>query len=147
MCLVTQSCPTPCDLMDHSLPGSSVHGIFPGKNTGAGCHFLKHHKRKFLSGQHHHPPSKVGEDKGNPGRGCHQSLQVMRDPQGQEAKHKKSSAVTWVVLDPWWQLFPPSPVRTGQRLARCSPNPFPLLLEDTVLIFSTLPCISEQSCD
>ena len=40
MCLVTQSCPTPCDLMDHSLPGSSVHGIFPGKNTGAGCHFL-----------------------------------------------------------------------------------------------------------
>ena len=20
--------------------GSSVHGIFPGKNTGAGCHFL-----------------------------------------------------------------------------------------------------------
>ena len=22
------------------LPGSSVHGIFPGKNTGVGCHFL-----------------------------------------------------------------------------------------------------------
>ena len=22
-----QSCPTLCDLMDHSLPGSSVHGI------------------------------------------------------------------------------------------------------------------------
>ena len=29
MSLVTQSCPTLCDLMDHSLPlGSSVHGIF-----------------------------------------------------------------------------------------------------------------------
>ena len=26
--------------MDCSLPGSSVHGIFPGKNTGASCHFL-----------------------------------------------------------------------------------------------------------
>ena len=26
--------------MDCSLPGSSVHGIFPGKNTGVGCHFL-----------------------------------------------------------------------------------------------------------
>ena len=26
--------------MDYSLPDSSVHGIFPGKNTGVGCHFL-----------------------------------------------------------------------------------------------------------
>ena len=29
-----------CDPMDCSLPRSSVHGIFPGKNTGVGCHFL-----------------------------------------------------------------------------------------------------------
>ena len=28
------------DPMDCSLPGSSVLGIFPGKNTGVGCHFL-----------------------------------------------------------------------------------------------------------
>ena len=28
------------DLMDSTPPGSSVHGIFPGKNTGAGCHCL-----------------------------------------------------------------------------------------------------------
>ena len=26
--------------MECSLPGSSVHGISPGKNTGVGCHFL-----------------------------------------------------------------------------------------------------------
>ena len=26
-----QSCPTLCDLMDCSLPGSSVHGIFQAK--------------------------------------------------------------------------------------------------------------------
>ena len=26
--------------MDYSLPGSSVHGDSPGKNTGVGCHFL-----------------------------------------------------------------------------------------------------------
>ena len=26
--------------MDCSPPGSSVHGNFPGKNTGVGCHFL-----------------------------------------------------------------------------------------------------------
>ena len=34
LCLVTQSYPTLCDPMDCSSPGSSVHGDFPGKNTG-----------------------------------------------------------------------------------------------------------------
>ena len=34
---VTQSCPTLQDPMDYSLPGSSVHGIFPGKSAGVGC--------------------------------------------------------------------------------------------------------------
>ena len=38
--LVTQSCLTLCDPMDCSLPGSSVHGDSPGKNTGVGCHAL-----------------------------------------------------------------------------------------------------------
>ena len=33
-----QSCLTLCSPMDGSPPGSSVHGILPGKNTGAGCH-------------------------------------------------------------------------------------------------------------
>ena len=28
VCLVAQSCPTLCEPMDYSLPGSSVHGIF-----------------------------------------------------------------------------------------------------------------------
>ena len=37
---VTQSCPTLCDPTDCSLPGFSIHGIFQGKNTGVGCHFL-----------------------------------------------------------------------------------------------------------
>ena len=40
MCLVAQSCPTLCDLMDCSLSGSSVHWDSPGKNTGVGCHAL-----------------------------------------------------------------------------------------------------------
>ena len=39
-CLGTRSCPTLCDPMDCSPPGSSVHGDPPGKNTGVGCHFL-----------------------------------------------------------------------------------------------------------
>ena len=40
MCLVAQSCPALCDPMECSLPGSSVHGDSPGKNTGVGCHAL-----------------------------------------------------------------------------------------------------------
>ena len=58
-----QSCPTLCDPMDYSLPGSSVHGIFPGKNMGVDCYFLlqgivltqgsnphlQHHRREFFT--------------------------------------------------------------------------------------------------
>ena len=40
LCLVTQSCPTLCNPMDHGLPGSSVYGDSPVKNTGVGCHAL-----------------------------------------------------------------------------------------------------------
>ena len=40
MCLVIQSCPTLCDPVDCSPPGSSAHGDSPGKNTGVGCHTL-----------------------------------------------------------------------------------------------------------
>ena len=38
--LVTQSCPTCCDPLDHSPPGSSVQGDSPHKNTGVGGHAL-----------------------------------------------------------------------------------------------------------
>ena len=34
-----QSCPTLCDPIDSSPPGSPVPDS-PGKNTGVGCHFL-----------------------------------------------------------------------------------------------------------
>ena len=44
-CMHTYACvqlrPTLCDPMDHSPPGSSVHGIF--QNTTVGCHFLLQH--------------------------------------------------------------------------------------------------------
>ena len=40
VCLVTQSCPTLCNPIDCSRPGSSFHGDSPGKNTGMGCHVL-----------------------------------------------------------------------------------------------------------
>ena len=40
LCLVAQSCPTLCDCVDCSPPGSSVHEGSSGKNTGVGCHAL-----------------------------------------------------------------------------------------------------------
>ena len=43
----SQLCPTLCDPMDCSPPGSSVHGDSPGKNTEVGYHvFLQ---RIFLT--------------------------------------------------------------------------------------------------
>ena len=39
-CSVASVMSNSLDPMDYSLPGSSVHGDSPGKNTGVGCHFL-----------------------------------------------------------------------------------------------------------
>ena len=39
-CVLAQLCLTLCDPTDCSPPGSSVHGIFQARNTGAGYHFL-----------------------------------------------------------------------------------------------------------
>ena len=38
--LCAQSCPVLCNAMDQNPLDSSVHRIFPGKNTRVGCHFL-----------------------------------------------------------------------------------------------------------
>ena len=40
LCLLAQSCPTLCNPMDCSPPGSSVHGDSPGKNTAVVCYAL-----------------------------------------------------------------------------------------------------------
>ena len=45
--LVAQSCPTLCNLIDCSLPGSSVQWDSSSKNTGVGCHALL--QRIFLT--------------------------------------------------------------------------------------------------
>ena len=46
-CLVAKSCPTLCDPMNRSPPGSCPLD-FPGKNTGVGRHFLLQGKAFFL---------------------------------------------------------------------------------------------------
>ena len=51
---VTQSCPTLCDPMDCSSPGSSVHGDSLGKNTGVSCHALL---QRIFPGQRSKPGS------------------------------------------------------------------------------------------
>ena len=38
LCLVVQSCPKLCNPMNRVMPGFSIHGDSPGKNTGVGCH-------------------------------------------------------------------------------------------------------------
>ena len=38
---MAQSCPTLCDPMDYSLPGSSCTWDFPDKYTGVGCQTLR----------------------------------------------------------------------------------------------------------
>ena len=40
LCSVIQLCLTLCNHLDCSLPGSSVHEIFSGKNNGVSWHFL-----------------------------------------------------------------------------------------------------------
>ena len=40
LCLVVLSCSILCNPTDRHLPGSSVQGDSPGKNTGVGCHAL-----------------------------------------------------------------------------------------------------------
>ena len=40
MCLGAQQCSTLCGPMDCNLPGASVHGDSPGRNTGVGCRAL-----------------------------------------------------------------------------------------------------------
>ena len=58
---ITQSCPTLSDPMDCSLPGSSVHGIFPGKSTGVGCHCcLQRIHRRTVKKDLHNPDNHDG---------------------------------------------------------------------------------------
>ena len=52
---VAQSCLTPSDPMDCSLPGSSNPWDFPGKSTGVGCHCLLCHMRVQWKDSHMQP--------------------------------------------------------------------------------------------
>ena len=71
---VAQSCLTLCDPMDCSPPGSSVHGNFPGKSAGVGCHFLL--QEIFLT---------QGSNPGLPN--CRQVLYCLSH-QGNQSSHK-----------------------------------------------------------
>ena len=67
--LVTQSCLTVCDPVDCSLPGSSLHGDSPSKNTGVAWHFFL--QGSFLTwglnwGLHHCRHSLPSEPPGKP---------------------------------------------------------------------------------
>ena len=85
-----QSCPTLCDPMDYSLPGSSVHGIFPGKNMGVDCYFLlqgivltQGSNPSLLSLLHWQAGSLPLAPPGKPLRGLVKHLPAMQDTQVQ----------------------------------------------------------------
>ena len=96
-----QSCPTRCDPMDCSPPGSSVQWNSPGKNTGVGCHFLLQgiftiqglnlHLLRLLHWQADSLPvvpsgrSKYRQTKGqnrHPGKGTHTHTHSWATPKG-----------------------------------------------------------------
>ena len=75
LCLVAQSCPTLCDPMDYSLPGSSVHGEFS--------------RQEYWSGLPHPPPG----DLPNPGiQSRSPSLQEDSLPSEPPRKHTMQKA-------------------------------------------------------
>ena len=84
LCLVSQSCLTLCDSMDHSPPGTSVHRDSLGENTGVGCHALLQGifqtRGSNLGLLHRQANSLQSEPPGMPlvknsGVGCHAFLQ------------------------------------------------------------------------
>ena len=84
--LITQSCLTLCDPRDCSPPGLSVHGIFPGKNTGVGCYFPP-------PGDHPHP----GIEPNSPGSPALQAESLPTEALGKPCV-EISLAQSWVSL-------------------------------------------------
>ena len=88
---VAQSCPTLCNPMDCSLPGSSVHGIFHA-STGVGRHFL-------LQGVF---PTQ-GSNQGLPH--SRQTLSPLSH-QGSQVPTKCLESAHYVVMKKFWSLLP-----------------------------------------
>ena len=71
---VSQSCPTLIDLMDCSLPGSSIHGIFQARALQwAAIAFSGNHQRNF---QKHRDLGPTPEESDVPDLGCGPRHQV-----------------------------------------------------------------------
>ena len=86
LCLVTQSCSTLCDPMGYSLPGSSVHGDSPGKNSGMGCHGLL--QGIFpLQGSHPDLPHPWADSFPSQPPGSHTASFSLRQPQSLTETH------------------------------------------------------------
>ena len=105
LCLSAQSCQILHDPMDCSLPGSSVHGDSPGKNTGVGSHSLLQGvfmTQRLNTGLPH----------------CRQilyQLSYQGSPSGKEPacqcrKHKRCRFSPWVGKIPWRRAWQPTPV-------------------------------------
>ena len=132
-CLVAQLSLTLCESMDFGLPGPSIPGDSPGKNTGVGCHALLQGifptqglnmciERVSCIGRHSLPP-------GKPISGLYHSLLInspterLDFPGGSNSKESAcnlgdlssipglaahSSILAWRIprdRGPWWATF------------------------------------------
>ena len=118
---VTQSCPTLCDPMDCSLPGSSIHGDSSEKNTRVGCHAL--HQGTFLTqgsnlGLLHcgrilyhpsHQPSIVNQDLSPAPFSVSPKQHYSPLPEGDWQAHSSSRDCLWVPPTYWSWLKKSSP--------------------------------------
>ena len=111
-----QSCPTLCNPMDCSPPGSSVHGDSPGKNTGVGCHALlqgilptKGLNLPLLHLQHWQAGSLPPAPPGKPTLICLYNYNSQQKHACYLECPRSSHLHAFVYSIPPWQYFPPLP--------------------------------------
>ena len=93
--LVTQSCPTLCDPMDYTPPGSSVHGIL---------------QEEYWSGLPFPSPGDLPDPGIEPGLPARQADSLLSEPQGSprfidvgsQSRDATFSAAVWEVRDSCW---------------------------------------------
>ena len=94
-----------CDPTDWSPPGFSVHGIFPGKNTGMGCHSLL---QAIFPTQGPNPRLLHGQADSSPL--SHQEVPVILCPCANE---RQQNSVPWEPLSKLQRKPPPSGYSRG----------------------------------
>ena len=133
-------CPTLCDSIDGSPPGSPVPGDSPGKNTGVDCHFLlqcmkvKSESDVAQSQPHGLQPTRFLHPQDFPvkstGVGCHCLLRrhprITPNYQSSFSKGMDNPS-EWVITTNYWHILSWSPNNAGVRAPTSSSVKNPLI--------------------